>query len=108
MSWRGGGMPNFLRAQWPKKLHFEEPNPTMKYQVGGDHYQKKVQPWDAMAAWMTPVAFCGYLAGNVIKYIARYQDKNGVEDLKKARHYLEKLIEVEESHAGLSANEDIR
>jgi hypothetical protein len=85
-----------------------QPALKQSFQVGGDHYQKKIQPWDAMAAWMTPVAFCGFLAGNVIKYLARYQDKSGVEDLKKARHYLEKLIEVEESHAGLSANEDIR
>lgn len=35
----------------------------------------------------------GFLAGNVIKYIFRYQDKNGVEDCKKAAFYLEKLIQ---------------
>lgn len=33
---------------------------------------------------------------NVVKYILRFQRKNGVEDLKKAKYYLEKLIEVEE------------
>lgn len=44
---------------------------------------------------MSREAFAGYLAGNVVKYIARYRDKNGVEDLKKARHYLDKLIEIE-------------
>ena len=65
-------------------------------QIGGDHYtSKKIQPWDAMEAWMSTEAFAGYLAGNVVKYIARYRDKNGVEDLKKARHYLDKLIEIE-------------
>lgn len=64
-------------------------------QVGGDHYRDKtIQPWDAMAAWMSPEQFEGLLRGNVIKYLARYTDKGGVEDLKKARHYLEKLIEV--------------
>lgn len=36
----------------------------------------------------------GYLAGNVIKYLARFHFKNGQEDLEKARWYLNKLIEV--------------
>ena len=39
----------------------------------------------------------GFLAGNVLKYVYRYPDKNGVEDCKKARFYLEKLIEVLEN-----------
>lgn len=65
-------------------------------QVGGTHYQsKKVQPWTAMEAWMTPEQFSGYLRGNVIKYLARCDDKGGVEDLQKAQHYLSKLIEFE-------------
>lgn len=38
----------------------------------------------------------GFLEGNIIKYVCRYNLKNGVGDLKKARHYLEKLIEREE------------
>lgn len=37
-----------------------------------------------------------YLEGNIIKYISRYKFKNGLEDLKKARVYLDKLIEKEE------------
>lgn len=65
-------------------------------QIGGDHYAtKSIQPWDVMQSWFTPNQFIGYLRGNCIKYLARYQDKNGVEDLLKARHYLDKLIEVE-------------
>lgn len=36
------------------------------------------------------------MRGSVLKYMIRYRDKGGVEDLKKARHYLDKLIEVEE------------
>ena len=36
-----------------------------------------------------------YLQGNIIKYIWRYRDKNGVEDLEKAKWYLEKLIKKE-------------
>lgn len=63
-------------------------------QVGGDHYKSKaIRPWDAMRAWMTPEEFRGYLRGNVIKYTARCNDKGGVQDLEKARHYLDKLIE---------------
>ncbi len=49
-----------------------------------------------MRAWMTPEAFCGHLQGNIIKYIARYRDKGGVQDLRKAAHYLQRLIEEEE------------
>jgi len=65
-------------------------------QVGGEHYRDKtIQPWDAMQAWMTPEQFKGFLWGNVIKYIARWQDKGGIEDLRKARHYMDKLIEVQ-------------
>lgn len=63
-------------------------------QVGGTHYaSKSIQPWAAMKAWMTPEQFKGFLRGNAIKYLARCDDKGGVEDLKKARHYLDKLIE---------------
>jgi hypothetical protein len=63
-------------------------------QIGGDHYvSKAIQPWDAMKAWMSKEQFEGYLRGCIIKYICRYPEKGGIEDLKKARHYLEKLIE---------------
>ena len=69
-------------------------------QVGGEHYKgKKIQPWDAMEAWMTPEQFKGYLRGNVVKYVARCDDKGGLEDLRKAQHYLGRLIELEESRA---------
>ena len=64
-------------------------------QIGGNHYQKDIQPWDYMKAVMSEYEFLGYLRGNVIKYISRYKDKGGVEDLRKARHYLDKLIEEE-------------
>lgn len=63
-------------------------------QIGGDHYKKAVQPWAAMEAWMTPEAFRGFLKGNIIKYIAREEGKGGVEDLKKAMHYMKKLLET--------------
>lgn len=66
---------------------------TNAVQVGGNHYtSKSVQPWEAMESWMSEEAFKGYIWGNVIKYMARWEDKGGVEDLKKAHHYLDKLI----------------
>lgn len=63
-------------------------------QVGGAHYVKHgdFQPWDAWWHWNLSA-----FQGAIIKYIVRYRDKNGVEDLKKARHYLDKLIECEET-----------
>jgi hypothetical protein len=69
-------------------------------QVGGEHYRSKaIQPWDAMRAWMTLEQFKGFLRGCAIKYLARCDDKGGVEDLKKAIHYIERLIEIEEEVA---------
>ena len=66
-------------------------------QVGGDHYKNMgVQPWKAMESWMTPEQFAGFLRGNAIKYLARCDAKGGIDDIKKAKHYIEKLIEVRE------------
>lgn len=63
-------------------------------QIGGDHYMNMgVQPWKAMESWMTPEEFRGFLKGNAIKYLARSNTKGGITDLRKAYHYLEKLIE---------------
>ena len=59
-------------------------------QIAGDHYKNKaVQPWDYIIA-----NDLGYLEGNVVKYVSRGKNKNGIEDLKKAQHYLAKLLEV--------------
>lgn len=74
-----------------------------KLQVGGNHYcSKSIQPWDAMQSWQTPEMFEGFLSGSAIKYLARYRDKNGIEDLKKARHFLDKLIDFLEGNVGQS------
>ena len=62
-------------------------------QVGGDHYSKlAIQP--AVYAEQNKLS---YLQGNAIKYITRYKDKNGVEDLHKAIHTVKLLIELEEN-----------
>lgn len=60
-------------------------------QVGGDHYRSlAIQPSEFIHR-----NGIGFLAGNVIKYVVRYKNKNGLEDLKKARHYIDLLIEWE-------------
>ena len=59
-------------------------------QVGGTHYKDKaIQPWDYIVANKL-----GYLEGTIIGYVSRWQDKGGIEDVRKARHCLDKLIEV--------------
>lgn len=63
------------------------------------HYaNSSIECWDAIKASMTHEAFCGYLKGNVQKYIWRYEKKVApVEDLRKAAVYLNKLIEEVEN-----------
>ena len=63
--------------------------------TGPGHYKDKpLQVWDYVIA-----NNLGYLEGNVIKYVSRWRQKGGVEDLRKAKHYIEKLIEVESGQA---------
>jgi len=58
-------------------------------QVAGDHYQSPIQCWDYLIANVI-----GYLEGTAIKYLSRWKKKGGIDDLKKAIHFIEKLIEV--------------
>jgi len=68
----------------------DQPIPkTNLYQVGGDHYRAEYQHWD-----FAEDIGLGYLEGVLTKYVIRWQRKGGVEDLKKAVHYTEKLIEL--------------
>jgi hypothetical protein len=69
----------------------EDPGDVLSRQVGGTHYKRAHQPWEIIEEWGLD-----YWAGNVVKYILRYKFKNGVEDLEKAKHYLEYLIKKEQ------------
>ena len=60
------------------------------------HYAGEIECIDAIESSMTHEAFCGYLKGNVQKYMWRYENKGGITDLEKAQWYLNKLI----SHVG--------
>lgn len=58
-----------------------------------DHYnQGGIECIEALKACMTPEEYHGFCSGNVIKYVWRYRNKNGIKDLKKAKWYLETLI----------------
>ena len=60
-------------------------------QVGGTHYKDmKIQPIEFVLA-----NNLDYCQGNIIKYVCRFRHKNGLDDLRKAMHYLEFLIEKE-------------
>lgn len=68
------------------------PLESLNVQVGGTHYKDlPIQPVEYI--YRNSV---GFFEGNVIKYVSRWRTKGGVNDLKKARHYLDMLIEYEE------------
>lgn len=61
----------------------------LEKQVGGNHYENMpIQPVEFIIK--NDIPFC---EANVIKYVVRHKFKNGIEDLKKAKHYIEMLIE---------------
>jgi hypothetical protein len=57
-----------------------------------EHYQGKKECIEIIKDFMTEEQLEGYLTGNIIKYLYRWKNKNGVEDLKKANWYLNYLI----------------
>lgn len=64
---------------------------ALETQVGGDHYKRMA---------IQPVEFCQknripYCESNIIKYVCRHRDKNGKDDILKAVHYLQLLLEME-------------
>lgn len=62
------------------------------------HYKyHDLDTFDFLKGGFAPEVFEGFLVGNVIKYIQRYPLKNGLEDLKKAQKYLDKLIELKDN-----------
>ena len=62
-------------------------------QVGGKHYLKyKIQPVEFIIK-----NNIGFVEGNIIKYVLRFKEKGGVQDLLKAKHYIELLIDSTKS-----------
>lgn len=63
----------------------------LKKQIGGDHYKKyKIQPLEFIYYNKIPA-----LEAAIIKYVVRHKDKNGGEDLEKAKHLIDMLLELE-------------
>ena len=58
-------------------------------QVGGNHYRSPLQHWDFVYH-----NNMDYFQGQITKYVSRWKDKNGIQDLKKAQHFLNKYIEL--------------
>lgn len=87
--------PVFTPAELDKLHGYEDEEPrtpgsALDVQEGGDHYKKyKIQPVEFAFANNMP-----FLDANAFKYICRHADKNGMEDLRKARHYLELMAEM--------------
>jgi hypothetical protein len=77
-----------MKSELPK-------NPSIRAnstQVGGDHYQSPIQHWDWVAS-----NNLDYFQGQITKYVFRWKKKGGVQDLEKARHFLNKYIELAEA-----------
>ena len=71
----------------------KKPNP-LDVQHAGDHYKSmKIQPVEFAHA--NGLEFC---EGSVVKYVCRHRSKNGLEDLKKAHHFIELLMKLEYNH----------
>jgi hypothetical protein len=93
--WACGDCGQPVVGDWCKpclaKLEARDEKAAKLHQVGGDHYIKySIQPFDIIDCYGL-----NFYAGNALKYLLRYRDKGGVQDLEKARHYIDKLIETE-------------
>ena len=76
--------------------YFKNKNYTIipSTQIGGNHYSDMV---------IQPIEFIhknnlSFIQGNVIKYVCRYKSKGDIQDLNKAKHYIDLLIEFEEEN----------
>jgi hypothetical protein len=66
---------------------------ALSVQVGGEHYKTPIQPIEYIHA-----NGLGFIEGNVVKYISRWRNKNGIADLEKIKHYIDLLIELEDNY----------
>ena len=104
------------KIEFLEKCENKETNETLSYQLGicyfmlddnnkaliwlkktlalNDNHTDALKCIEAIKASMSTESYTGYLKGNVQKYVWRYEDKNGVEDLRKAQWYLNTLIDV--------------
>lgn len=79
------------KTEFTKDIHKVEDFESLKVQVGGTHYKNMA---------IQPIEYCqknklGACESAIVKYISRYKDKNGKEDLLKIKHYVDLLIDLE-------------
>lgn len=75
---------------------------ALSRQVGGTHYKDMpIQPIEYIHKNQI-----GFFEGSVIKYVSRWRAKGGIEDLKKARHFLDLLIDFEAATTPASTQND--
>jgi hypothetical protein len=75
------------------RRELEEESSDIKDPINPSHYKGEgIECIDYIKERSSKEEFLGYLNGNLIKYVHRWKNKNGVEDLRKARWYIERLI----------------
>lgn len=75
----------------------EQAKEHIKLKMQAHYTDTGIQPIEYMMKSFSPAEFEGFLKGNVIKYLGRYQRKDGIKDLKKAKVYQDWLIEYKET-----------
>lgn len=89
---RGMSEPGPMRKLVEDAMGYIDPSKSaLDVQIGGGHYKQfAIQPVEFIHKNGIP-----FIEGNCIKYLARWRDKGGIEDLKKVKHYIDLLIEME-------------
>ena len=86
-------VPEYIRSgkgQFIGTQFYRKPS-ALDTQIGGQHYKEySIQPIEYIVK-----NNLGFIEGSIVKYITRYKEKNGVEDLNKIKHYIDLLIELE-------------
>ena len=84
------GINEITEKAWDSIKIQDEPS-ALDRQIGGSHYKDyAIQPIEFITK--NRLSYC---EANAIKYLCRWREKNGVEDLRKAIHYIELLIDIE-------------
>ena len=86
--------PKECENYWEELIPISDPVNAQKHYVG------KIECIDYLWDKLTPEEFTGFCMGNVLKYCSRWRKKDGVQDLKKAKVYLDWAIENEEKKDG--------
>lgn len=100
LRWNDAGLDDDIIAY--RVIEDKKPQSARDIQVGGDHYKKAgVQPWHVVDTWPIEQQI-GFHRGNALKYVMRMGTKDeNLREIRKAAHYLQKLVEVLEQKGGV-------